>query len=106
MPAEDFVFGNEDVTVTVAVEVNEFEVWVAGIKIRERVKWAERFPAGPLGALVEAAHGTFHCDDIGLAVTGEVHELCMAREANGGLGSDEFDRREAGSGFFRTVAVG
>ena len=96
MPAEGFVFGDQDVAVAVAVEVDEFEVRVAGVEIRERAEGAEGFPLAVVGAFVEAAHGSIQGDDIWPSVTGEVHELRVAGEGEGGLGGDEFDGAEAG----------
>src|SRR6267142_4010443 len=106
MPAEDFVLGNEDVRVAIAVEVNEFQVRIPRVEIWERAEWAETFPAEVIGAFVEAAHRAFESDEVLLTVTGKVHELRVASKGSSRFGGDEFDRSETGFDFRRAVAVG
>src|SRR5439155_1082049 len=78
--------------------VDEFQVWIAAVKVWKRAEGGERFPIGILGSFVEATHRAIQGDEVGLSVTSEVHELGMAGKGSVGLGSNEFDRGETGFG--------
>src|SRR5439155_23794222 len=43
VPPEDFVFGDQDVGVAISVEVDEFQVWIAAVKVWKRTEGRERF---------------------------------------------------------------
>src|SRR5437870_5624360 len=95
MPTEDFIVGYEDVAVTVTIEVNEFEIWIASVDVREPAKRAEWFPACIRRAPVEAGCGLLETDEVLLTVTGEVHELGVTGQGKRRSGSDHFDWSEA-----------
>ena len=63
----------------VAVEVDEPQVGVAQVAVQARSEGAERLPAFGLVVLVEAGRRAVQDDQVGLAVTGEVHELAPRR---------------------------
>ena len=95
VPDEGVVFGNQHVGVTVAVQVNEFQVGVAHVAVEARGEGAEGLPAFLFIVLIEARHGAIQHHQIRLAVAGEVHELRLpASQGQVGLGGNEFQRRE------------
>jgi hypothetical protein len=78
----------------VAVQIHELEIGVAQIAVQTRSERAEGLPALGLVVFVEAGGRAFHHDHIGLAVTGQVHEVGAAAQGDVGLEGDGFERGE------------
>ena len=94
VPDEGVVFGDQHVGVAVAVEVDEPEVRVAQVAVQARREGTEGLPAFGLVVLVQAGRRAVQDDDIGLAVTGQVHELRAAAQRDVGFEGDGFERGE------------
>src|SRR5262249_26168052 len=97
IPGEDVVLGDEDVGVSVAVQVDEAKIGLVPAEIRQLAECAEGLPALVLGPLVEARRWTAERHPLELAVAREVKELCPAarhREQRR-LGANDLQRSEA-----------
>ena len=81
----------------VAGEVDELEVRVLPVEVRDVRKGTEGLPVPIVGSLIEAGHGRAQLDEIELAVTGEVEQLPGAAvETAIGPRGKGLDRTQAG----------
>jgi len=102
VPAEGLVFGDEDVGVTIASEVDEFEIGVAPGNIRERAKCPVCIPLLIRRALEESRRWSIEVDNVQLTITSQIQELLATAEVGRrGHGGHALQRGESGdSGFF------
>ena len=56
MPNEGLIFGDQDVGMAVAGQIDKFEIGVAGIEVRPKSERAEGFPLFIEGAFIKPMH--------------------------------------------------
>src|SRR6267142_5598755 len=106
MPGHRLVFRNENVGVTVAVEIHEPKIRVASIAIQPRGERAEWFPTSITIMFVEARCRTIQHDEIELTVARQVHELrCSAGNRRVWPCANELYRSKFRSGALNAVRV-
>src|SRR5512136_2929478 len=75
MPSQGFTFGDQDIGVTIAGQVDELQVGIVKVDLRPGLKGSERLPIGFVGTFVEAANSTLHLDQIHLTISSQIKEL-------------------------------
>src|SRR5262249_45162015 len=75
VPGEDLVFSEQDVYVTVACQVYEFQIWVPPVNIRRRSERTMRFPSVVVHVFKKARRRPIELDQIGPAVSSQIQEL-------------------------------
>ncbi len=105
---EHLVIGDEDVGMTVTGQVDEAQVGVLPVDVRQTAEGAKAIPAGILSARKESWRRRCEFDQIEIAVAREVEELlpsavqCRQR----GTGRHAFDRTELALAEVRLVKPG
>src|SRR5262249_43499488 len=95
MPGECFILRDKYVGMAVAVEVYEFQVWIAGAEIQTRGEGAEGVPAHTFMVFVETGRRAIEQDESSLPVARQVHELGLpACDCRIRFRSHKLDRRK------------
>ena len=79
IPAEDVVLGDQHVGMAIAVEIDEAQIGIVPVHIRDGGQGQETLPVLVVGALVEAGIGPFQHHAILLPVAGEIEKLMTGR---------------------------
>src|SRR5262245_59430255 len=95
MPGERLILRDEHIGMAVAVEVYEFQVWIARAAIQPRVEGAEGVPARALIVFGETRRWGVEQDEVWLPIARQVHELGLpSRDRRIRLRAHKLDRRE------------
>ena len=94
VPDECVVFADQHIGVTVAVQINEFQVGVTRVTVQARRERTEGLPALVVVMLVQAGHGAIQHHQVGLTISGKVHELGTTGQGEVGLGCNALQRGE------------
>src|SRR5262249_22430397 len=91
MPQKGVVFGDENVSTTVTVQVDEFAVRAVQFAGQARGEGAEGLPALSFIVLIQARYGRVHDHDVGLTVSGQIHDLSPSAKRDVGLEGNGFE---------------
>jgi hypothetical protein len=88
VPDEGVVFGDQHIGMAIAVEIDELEVGVAQVAVEARGKRPERLPSPRRHRARTGRAWAVQHHQVGLAISGQIHELRAAAQRHIGLERD------------------
>src|ERR1043166_8323810 len=105
MPHKSVVLGDQQVGMTVTVEVYELEIGIAEVAVQAQGEGSERFPTFGFVVLVKAGRWAAHHNHVRLSIARKIHELRVATsKCEVWFEGNQFERREL-CGDVRTAIV-